>query len=54
MEVALYGFVAVVVFLVILLLFPSGGQNSDIQNRLAQLDGADPSVSQALPWPRKS
>ena len=47
MEVALYGFVAVVVFLVILLLFPSGGQNSDIQNRLAQLDGADPSVSQA-------
>lgn len=37
---------AVVVFLVILLLFPSGTQ-SDIQNRLAQLDGSDPSAVQA-------
>ncbi|RCK79975.1 MAG: Type II/IV secretion system protein TadC, associated with Flp pilus assembly [Candidatus Ozemobacter sibiricus] len=39
MEILFIGIGAFIVFLVILLLFPSGAPQNDIQNRLAQLDG---------------
>ncbi len=46
MEFLFMGIGAVIIFLVILLLFPSG-QQSDIQSRLAQLDGESPAAGPA-------
>lgn len=46
MEFLFMGVASVIIFLVILLLFPSG-QQSDIQSRLAQLDGEAPAAGPA-------